>query len=77
MRTEKRIIVTIPILYSDDDLFVIDKPAGIVVNRAESVRGFTVQDWAEKNIQKIKRSKDQRYGSSVIYRSIGDRPSSR
>ena len=60
MRTEKRIIVTIPILYSDDDLFVIDKPAGIVVNRAESVRGFTVQDWAEKNIQKIKRSKDQK-----------------
>lgn len=43
--------MTIPILYSDDDLFVIDKPAGIVVNRAESVRGFTVQDWAEKRIK--------------------------
>lgn len=35
----------IPILYEDNELLVIDKPAGIVVNRAESVKGETVQDW--------------------------------
>ncbi len=35
-----------PILYEDDDLLVVNKPPGVVVNRAESVKGETVQDWA-------------------------------
>lgn len=34
-------------LYEDDALLVIDKPAGIVVNRADTVQGQTVQDWIE------------------------------
>lgn len=37
------------ILYEDKYLFAIDKPAGMVVNRALSVKGDTVQDWIEKN----------------------------
>lgn len=37
-----------PILFEDNELLVINKPPGIVVNRAESVKGETVQDWAEK-----------------------------
>ncbi len=40
--------MNIPILYEDDSLLVINKPAGIVVNRAESVKGETVQDWVEQ-----------------------------
>lgn len=40
-----------PIIYEDDYLCVIDKPAGIVVNRAESVKEETVQDWAEKKFR--------------------------
>lgn len=35
------------VLYENSELLVIDKPAGMVVNRAESVRGETVQDWVE------------------------------
>lgn len=38
----------IPILFEDDAMIVINKPPGIVVNRAESVKGETVQDWVEK-----------------------------
>lgn len=38
----------IPILYEDDVLFVVNKPPGVVVNRAASVQGETVQDWVEK-----------------------------
>ncbi len=38
--------MNIPILFEDDQLLVINKPPGIVVNRAESVKGETVQDWA-------------------------------
>lgn len=40
-----------PILYEDDALLIIDKPPGVVVNRAESVRSETVQDWAERYLR--------------------------
>jgi 23S rRNA pseudouridine1911/1915/1917 synthase len=40
----------ITILYEDDDLLVINKPPDTVVNRAESVKGETIQDWAEKKL---------------------------
>lgn len=38
----------IPIVYEDDDLLLINKPAGIVVNRAQTVGELTVQDWMER-----------------------------
>ncbi len=40
--------LTIPILYEDETLLIIDKPAGVVVNRAQSVKTETVQDWVEE-----------------------------
>lgn len=46
------------IIYQDNQLLVIDKPAGMVVNRAESVKTLTVQDWVEED--KILRYKDSR-----------------
>lgn len=40
--------MNIPIIYEDDDLLVIDKPAGTTVNRAETTKDkMTIQDWAE------------------------------
>jgi 23S rRNA pseudouridine1911/1915/1917 synthase len=41
-------IMEIPILFEDNDLLVINKPPGVVVNRAQSVKDETIQDWAEK-----------------------------
>lgn len=38
----------IKILFEDDQLMVIDKPAGITVNRADTVGERTVQDWIDK-----------------------------
>ncbi len=39
----------IRIIYEDDDILVLDKPAGITVNRSETTKGEeTVQDWIEK-----------------------------
>jgi 23S rRNA pseudouridine1911/1915/1917 synthase len=35
----------IPILFEDDAMIAVNKPPGIVVNNAESVKGETVQDW--------------------------------
>jgi len=40
----------IPILFEDNDLLVVNKPAGVVVNRAQSVKDETIQDWAEKKL---------------------------
>lgn len=37
----------IPVLFEDASLLVINKPPGVVVNRAETVKGETVQDWIE------------------------------
>ena len=37
----------LPILYEDLYLLVINKPSGVVVNRAQSVHGETVQDFAD------------------------------
>ncbi len=56
----------INILYEDDDLLVIDKPAGITVNRAETTKNeLTIQDWAAEKIgiadQEIKINKDLEY----------------
>jgi 23S rRNA pseudouridine1911/1915/1917 synthase len=36
-----------PIIYEDEAILVIDKPAGLVVNRSETSKN-TLQDWAEK-----------------------------
>lgn len=38
----------ISILYEDDCLIVIDKPAGIVSNRAQTVKDITIQDWMDQ-----------------------------
>ncbi len=39
------------ILYEDANLLVINKPSGMVVNRAESVVVETVQDWVESYLR--------------------------
>lgn len=41
----------IPILFEDDEFLVINKPYGVVVNRAETVQEETIQDWAEKKMR--------------------------
>lgn len=38
------------ILFEDEDLLVIDKPAGVVVNAAESVQMPTVQSWVAERL---------------------------
>lgn len=37
------------IIYQDDFLLVINKPTGLVVNRSQTARTNTLQDWLEKN----------------------------
>ena len=44
------------IVYEDDWLAVLAKPPGWVVNRADSVKGETIQDWIEANIVKLRKT---------------------
>lgn len=46
-----QIYMKISILFENDDLLVIDKPFGLVVNNADTVTGETVQDWMKKNYE--------------------------
>ncbi len=61
----------LPILFEDDELLVINKPPGIVVNRAESVKGETVQDWAEEKLQINKSDKSTNEEDKDFYDRAG------
>ena len=39
-----------PIIFEDEDVLVIDKPAGVVVNEASNVPGETIQSWMGKRL---------------------------
>lgn len=42
--------MTIPILFEDPDLLVINKPPGLVVNRADTHHSVTLQDWLHEHL---------------------------
>ncbi|GIK83496.1 MAG: pseudouridine synthase [Patescibacteria group bacterium] len=44
----------IEIVYEDQDIIAVNKPAGVVVNRAQTVKGETLQDWLEQNVSEIR-----------------------
>lgn len=41
------------VIYEDDEMVVVDKPASLVVNRAESVKGRSFQDWMEEHYGQV------------------------
>lgn len=57
------------ILFEDADLMVINKPPGFVVNRAESVKGETVQDWAEKKEERAKEKGESEEEKAFVERA--------
>ncbi len=57
----------IKIIFEDDDLIVLDKPSGVTVNRSETTKGDTLQDWIDKN-QKLN-IKDQKEDSDFYKRA--------
>ena len=57
------------IIFEDDHLLVIEKPAGLVVNRAQSVREETLQEWLEEKLKtqslKLKAKEEAEFISRV------------
>lgn len=55
---------SLPILYEDAALIVLDKPAGITVNRSQTtIHEETIQDWTEK---RLGFTKSERQDTSVV-----------
>lgn len=57
------------ILFEDEHLLVISKPFGVVVNRARTVKGKTVQDWMDErlNVEEA----DEKFKESDFYKRSG------
>lgn len=62
--------MNIKIIYEDENICIINKPPGIVVNNAQSVKSETVQSWAfDRFFQNIPRSESEFYQrAGVVHR---------
>jgi 23S rRNA pseudouridine1911/1915/1917 synthase len=54
----------IPILFEDNEIVVIDKPSGVIANRAETVTTETLQDWMVSTAR-VKPLQEVTRGSSI------------
>ncbi len=67
IKEKKEVNFDIPILYEDEDLLVINKPPGIVVHPAPSVKEATIVDWLkEKGFNLSNIAGEERYG--IVHR---------
>jgi 23S rRNA pseudouridine1911/1915/1917 synthase len=61
----------IKVVYEDDDILILDKPSGVIVNKADTTKGeLTVQDWLESRWQ-IAGGKWQIDDGSDFYKRAG------
>lgn len=58
------------IIFEDNDILVINKPAGLVVNRSETVHKGTLQDWIDQR-SKIKNLRSKIEEESDFYKRTG------
>ncbi|WP_456393849.1 RluA family pseudouridine synthase [Nitratifractor sp.] len=66
-RKEAPVDFEVPVLYEDASLMVLDKPAGVVVHPAPSVRGATLVDWlVKRGISLSTLSGEERHG--IVHR---------
>ena len=62
--------MNIKVIYEDDDILVIDKPAGVTVNKSETTKGDTLQDFLEEKYKQSLRSEDLKIERSGIVHRI-------
>lgn len=64
-------ITELEVLWEDEAMMVVNKPAFLVVNRAESITGMTVADWADErfSIQSMKLDPSVRLEKTFLMRS--------
>jgi len=52
MTIEKFAGLEIEVIYEDETLVVINKPAGIVANKTQTISEATIQDWMAAKIRR-------------------------
>jgi 23S rRNA pseudouridine1911/1915/1917 synthase len=57
----------IPIIFEDREIVVIDKPSGIVCNRAQTVNEPTLQDWWEERYKTGERREERAESQDELY----------
>ena len=58
-------------IYEDNDILIVDKPSGVIVNKADTTRGeVTVQDWLEKRFG-IQESRFKNEEEHAFYKRVG------
>jgi len=66
-KKEIKVDFDVPIIYEDDDILVINKPSGLVIHPAPSVKEATLVDWLKaKNITLSTISGEERHG--IVHR---------
>lgn len=55
------------VLHEDDSLLILDKPSGWVVNRSQTVKEETLQDWLEKNFH-FETLESKLYRDGIVHR---------
>jgi len=66
-KEEVKVDFDVPIIYEDDDILVINKPSGLVIHPAPSVKEATLVDWLKaKNITLSTISGEERHG--IVHR---------
>jgi 23S rRNA pseudouridine1911/1915/1917 synthase len=63
-------MITIPILFEDAQFLCVNKPPGIVVNRADSVTVETIQDWVMRVYPDLPREHEEFYSRAGIVHRI-------
>lgn len=58
--------LTPKVIFEDNSILVLDKPSGLVVNRAETTKELTVQDWLEGYLKLKDRGIGERAG--IVHR---------
>lgn len=59
------------ILWEDDDILVVNKPPFVVVNRAESIKGETVADWARRKLRILGGQAEKSEEEKVFFQRSG------
>lgn len=59
-------IPQIKIVFEDDEVVVVEKPAGLVVNKSDTAKNFTIQQWSEN-----KYFKEEKLNESDFYKRAG------
>lgn len=67
-RARKNVSVNPKIIFEDDYIIVIDKPYGVVVNRADSAKEETIQDFAESKVQKSDLDEEFNSRGGIVHR---------